>query len=235
MNIEWVPSPNYRTGRNGKKIIAIVNHITAGKMPGTLSWLTNRNAQASSHYLVTKKGEIYQLVKDEDTAWHAGQVNKATWTLYDGTNPNAYTIGIEHETLAGEALTEKQYQATLWLHKMLIDKWKIPIDKDHIIGHYKIDAVNRPNDPGSNFPWDRLFADLKGEDEMLDDLVIYADGDIGTAILLSYKLQCPMILKAFEGQIEANSKHFVGVNGTDGDGKFYYAGTNRIDTAKKVL
>lgn len=159
--IQWQQSPNYRSGRNGKQVIAIVNHITAGSMPGTLSWLCNSKAQASSHYLVTKAGEIFQLVKDADTAWHAGIVNKPNWNLYDGTNPNYYTIGIEHENLEGEPLTEEQYQATLFLHRDLINKFGLIIDEDHILGHCKIDSVNRPNDPGDNFPWERLFADLR--------------------------------------------------------------------------
>jgi len=159
---EWASSPNYSKGRNGRKIIAIVNHITAGTFPGCLSWMRNPQAKASAHYLVTRQGKVYQMVRDEDTSWHAGAVNKPNWKLYDGTNPNRYTIGIEHECLSGGLLTDAQYKATVELHKMLIAKYNIPIDKDHIIGHYRIDSVNRPNCPGPSFPWDRLFSDLKG-------------------------------------------------------------------------
>ena len=162
--IIWKQSPNFKSGRNGKKIIAIVNHITAGLMPGTLSWLCNPQAKASAHYLVCKDGSIYQLVKDTDTAYHAGIVNKPNWSLYDGTNPNRYTIGIEFECKSGGELTEIQYQAGLWLHKQLISKYNIPVDSNHIIGHYRIDSVNRPNDPGVNFPWQRLFNDLSEKD-----------------------------------------------------------------------
>ena len=160
MQIHWASSPNYTSGRRGRKIIAIVNHITAGLMPGTLNWLQNPTAMASTHYLVTKAGVVYQLVKDEDTAWHAGIVNKPSWSLYDGSNPNYYTLGIEHEALAGESLTETQYQATLELHLMLIKKHNIPLDRNHIIGHYLLDGVNRKNDPGPGFPWKRLLNDL---------------------------------------------------------------------------
>lgn len=159
--IVWTKSPNYSTGRNGRTIIAIVNHITAGLMPECLSWLRNPAAKASTHYLVTKTGAVYQLVQDDDSAWHAGAVRNPTWRLYDGSNPNRYTIGIEHEALAGESLTEKQYQATLWLHKQLLDKWDIPVDRDRIIGHNELDTVNRPNDPGKLFPWDTLIKDLR--------------------------------------------------------------------------
>lgn len=163
MEIQKKASPNYRKGRDKRLPIAIVDHITAGLMPGTLSWLCNPEAKASSHYLVTKQGIIYQLVADEDTAWHAGVVQKPNWSLYNGRNPNVYTLGIEHECISGGELTEMQYQATLWLHQLLCSKWNIKIDQDHIIGHYRINSVNRPNDPGPNFPWARLFADLKGE------------------------------------------------------------------------
>jgi len=158
--IEWAPSPNH-SSRNGQKPIAIVNHITAGNFPGCLNWMQNPKAQASAHYLITKDGRIYQLVKDKDASWHAGRVNKPNWPLYNGRNPNRYTIGIEHEGFDG-SLTDIQYQATLWLHRHLVEKWGIPVDKDHIIGHYRIDSVNRPNCPGPKFPWDRLFTDLKG-------------------------------------------------------------------------
>ena len=167
MEIEWAPSPNYGKGRKGRKIIAIVSHITAGTFPGCLSWMRNPQAKASAHYLVTRQGKIYQMVRDEDTSWHAGAVNKPSWPLYDGSNPNRYTIGIEHEALPGERLTEMQYQATLWLHKQLIARHGIPIDEGHIIGHYRIDSVNRPNCPGPGFPWQRLFSDLKGSEEVV--------------------------------------------------------------------
>lgn len=160
MQIQWAPSPNFKVGRKGRKIIAIINHITDGLMPGTLLWLRNSAAKVSSHYLVTKSGQVLQLVKDTDTAYHAGNVNKPNWSLYDGTNPNFYTLGIEHETLSGENLTELQYLATLELHTELVKKWGITIDQDHIIGHSRLDSINCRNDPGPGFPWDRLFNDL---------------------------------------------------------------------------
>nr|WP_083453947.1 N-acetylmuramoyl-L-alanine amidase [Syntrophomonas palmitatica] len=160
VEVTFIQSPNYSRGRHNRRILAIVDHITAGSAEGALSWLCNPISKASAHYLVTRKGEIFQMVKDEDTAWHAGIVNKPDWTLYDGSNPNYYTVGIEHEALGGQALTEAQYQASLWLHRHIIEKYNIPADRDHIIGHYRIDSVNRQHDPGPGFSWERLFKDL---------------------------------------------------------------------------
>ena len=191
MNIIQKLSPNFSAGRGGKKIIAIVNHQTAGQGPGALSWLCNPASKASAHYLVLRDGTVYQLVKDQDTAWHAGGVNKPSWALYDSTNPNRYTIGIEHEcypAVGGDGnLTEAQYQATLALHRQLIKAHGIPVDRDHIIGHYQIDRVNRPNCPGKAFPWDRLMKDLK-EDEVMADCKIVVNGKTLTGKILQDNL-----------------------------------------------
>ena len=158
---EWNPSPNF-SSREGRKINAIVDHITQGSFPGCMNWLQNPESEASSNYIVTKLGRIIQLVKEGDKAWANGTYNHGSWDLYDGTNPNLTTISIEHEGLTGEPFTEAQYQATLFLHRELIEKYSLPIDEEHIIGHYRLDSVKKANCPGSAFPWVRLFSDLRG-------------------------------------------------------------------------
>lgn len=164
MSILSAPSPNFWPGRNGHKICAIVNHIAAGLNPGALSWLCSPTSGVSAHYLVDRAGNIYKLVHESDTAWHAGVVDTPTWSLYTGINPNYLTIGIEHEGLPTQAegdgdLTPAQYQASLWLHKQLISAYAIPVDNNHIVGHHVIDA-NHADCPGSTFPFAQLFADL---------------------------------------------------------------------------
>lgn len=187
MQIIQAPSPNYSKGRQGKKPIAIVNHITAGLMPGCLSWLRNPKAKVSAHYLVTKKGEIYQLVADDDTAYANGNVRKPNWSLYDGTNPNGYTLSIEHEGLAGDSLSEEQYQATLWLHRLLVERYQIPVNSDHIIGHCRIDSVVKANCPGWGFPWARLFNDLKATSSVtptMVDTIIKANDKVINGVMI---------------------------------------------------
>lgn len=72
-------------------------------------------------------------------------------------------------------------------------------------------------------------------EEMLDNLVVYRDGDLGAAQLLSYKLGCPMILEGRDTKYKAKVKHYVGIKGVNGNGKYYYAGSNRLETAKQIL
>ena len=185
MNIIWNPTPNFTVGRRKydnqtEEIIAIVDHKTAGKFPGCLNWMCNPAAKVSAHFLITRAGEIYQLVKLADTAWHAGIVQNLDWPLYRGYNPNRYTIGIEHEDYDGDGelgLTDAQYQASLELHKYLIKELNIPVTVDNIIGHYRIDSVDRPNCPGPYFPWQPLMYALSGTagERRQDDVKIEID------------------------------------------------------------
>lgn len=161
--IKWVGSPNFYKGRQGYKVFAIVDHIMCGSIGGTDSWFQNPSSQVSAHYGIGKDGSIHQYVKDEDTAWAVGKVNKPNWPLLSqtGGHPNMSTISIEHEGNPQDGLTDLQYQSTLWLHKYLLDKHPdIKLDHDHLIGHDRLDTVNRAACPGPKFPWDKLFKDL---------------------------------------------------------------------------
>ncbi len=195
MEIKWIGSPNYglprgTKGRKGYKVIAIVDHIMAGSLIGTDSWFGTARSEASAHFGIGKNGEIHQYVELADVAWHAGKVRKPDWALLKDTNPNYYTIGIEHEGQSGDVFTEAQYQATLWLHKRLIKQYGIPVTADTIIGHYRIDSVNKANCPGTGFPWERLFGDLKMEDEdmkvnTIKDIVIRKEGEEYEGVLIN--------------------------------------------------
>lgn len=166
-NIKWIGSPyfGYPRGTHGRgehKVIAIVDHIMAGTLAGTDSWFNSpQNVGVSAHFGVGKKGEIHQYVGIADVARHAGEVRAPSWKLLiPDTNPNYYTIGIEHEGYPGDKFTEEQYQATLALHKWLIKVFEIIPGPDTIIGHYRINGIDKINCPGPTFPWERLFRDL---------------------------------------------------------------------------
>jgi len=195
MGIKWIGSPNYglprgTKGRKGHKVIAIVDHIMAGSLIGTDSWFGTTRSEASAHFGIGKNGEIHQYVELADVAWHAGKVRKPDWALLKDANPNYYTIGIEHEGQSGDVFTEAQYQATLWLHKRLIKQYDIPVTNDTIIGHYRIDSVNKANCPGTGFPWARLFEDLKTEDENMEiksckEITIRKEGEEYEGLLIN--------------------------------------------------
>jgi N-acetyl-anhydromuramyl-L-alanine amidase AmpD len=148
---------NYDKGRGVNKPEAIVIHIAQGSLNGADAWFNNPQAQASAHYMVGRQAQIWRFVKDGDTAWHAGAINRPSWKrLKRGVNPNLYTIGIEIEGFYTKKFTKKTYEALGWLICRLCKKHSIPIRRSHIIGHYQIDGVNRANDPGPNFDFDKV-------------------------------------------------------------------------------
>jgi len=169
-NIIWKGSPNYglprgTMGRGSHRVLALVDHIMAGTLAGTDAWFNNRDSGASAHFGVGRYGQIHQYVDIENAAWHAGTVKNPSWPLLiPDVNPNLYTIGIEHEGQSGDVLSEAQYQATLALHRWLIGQFTLIPGPDTIIGHYRIDGINKARCPGPGFPWKRLLADLAKEE-----------------------------------------------------------------------
>ncbi len=105
MNVPFQQSPNFTAGPTKKK--AVVLHFTLGAYKGAVEWLCNANRpnRSSAHYVIGRNtGEIIQLVKLTDIAWHAGVVsnpNDRAQRIMEKNfpdlwvNPNQYTIGIE--------------------------------------------------------------------------------------------------------------------------------------------
>jgi N-acetylmuramoyl-L-alanine amidase len=170
------------SSREGYIPFVIVDHVSVGTISSMDNWFTDPNNQVSSaHFGVAKDGSVHQYVSIDRMAWANGipaeQFSRATApvVLDMGVNPNLYTVSIEHEGYDG-TLTEAQFQASVSLHRYIRqyirDKWgkDFPLDTYHVVGHYQINPVNKPNCPGPNFPWDRLYAALAepeiGDEEM---------------------------------------------------------------------
>lgn len=60
---------NYSKGRRGDKITHIVITTPLNTYKAALEWYKNTASRESSHYLIGKRGQQCQLVKEENTAW----------------------------------------------------------------------------------------------------------------------------------------------------------------------
>jgi N-acetyl-anhydromuramyl-L-alanine amidase AmpD len=151
------PSPNQGGYMHPHDPRCVVWHITQGT--NSLGWLTNPKSGASSNYLIARNGTIYELVPPTVSAWANGAVQKPNLTnpviaqaLKEGRNLNTVSVSIEHEGFTssnkGGSLTAAQVDATVRLTAWLCQHLGIKADQTHIIGHYEIDAVNRPYCPG---------------------------------------------------------------------------------------
>ncbi|WP_438435387.1 N-acetylmuramoyl-L-alanine amidase [Gorillibacterium sp. sgz500922] len=164
------------SSRDGRIPCVIVDHISAGTMASMDAWFTSPgNEVSSAHFGVSKTGEIHQYVPLDRMAWANGltveAMAKAAAPIVRQNapiNPNKYSVSIEHEGTDGE-LTEAQFAASVWLHRFIRDEIKrlygqtIPLDEQHVIGHYQVDPVRKPFCPGPKFPWKQLYEALKEE------------------------------------------------------------------------
>ena len=122
MKITWKPSPNFNTPAQTKDYYGVSRTIkyivihwwdNPAKKPvfsGVVSHLTNPKTKVSAHYVV-EDNKIYQLVKEEDTAWHAAKANP-------------YSIGIE----CNPRQSSGDYKTIAWLVAAIWKRYgKLPI------------------------------------------------------------------------------------------------------------
>lgn len=136
--------------RSKRTIRRIIIHTSEGSESSCVNWFLNPRARLSAHYLVSKRGRITRFVPDMSIAYHA-------------RNDNADTIGIENEGYANKnGWTTAQYEALAHLVRALCDKYKIPKDRRHILGHYELRGARGKTDPGRYFDWARFMALVRG-------------------------------------------------------------------------
>ena len=139
----WIgcPQSNFRRGRAGNRPEAIVIHIMDGSFAAGESVFADPTTQKSAHYGISQAGVVHQYVEETDTAFHAGIVVRPTWKLIKPrTNPNFYTLGIEHEGTADELWPTEQLNASGALIAQVAARWEIPLDENHVIFHHQIRA-----------------------------------------------------------------------------------------------
>jgi hypothetical protein len=170
VSCEWLPAPYEELPGGGygnhdkadrprdQEIDYIVIHDTEGYWDGVLD-LVQDPAYVSWHYtLRSSDGHIAQHVRTEDVAWHAGN-----WYV------NAKSIGLEHEGFAahGTWYTEAMYRTSAKLVRHLADRYDIPLDRQHILGHDNVAGTTPETvagmhwDPGPYWDWSHYF-DLLG-------------------------------------------------------------------------
>lgn len=142
----WVAacSSNYSNySRTAADIAYVVIHKIEGSYSGCISWFQNCSAQVSAHYVVSKNGDVTQMVKEEDIAWHAGN-----WDY------NEASVGIEHEGYtAKDDVTDAEYRASAELTKDICNRNGIAKTRSYIIGHNEVPGATH-TDPGPYWDWD---------------------------------------------------------------------------------
>jgi len=143
------PSPNFAS-RDGNPIKYICLHIMQGTLAGTDNWFSSTRSNTSSNYGVGYNGEVHQYVDDDKMAFANGLVNKPSAQIVKdnlNVNQNKISLSIECEGYSLANAPKRQLNALAFLINQLCKKYNLLIDRQHIIGHYEINSVTRPNCP----------------------------------------------------------------------------------------
>ncbi|WP_449465376.1 N-acetylmuramoyl-L-alanine amidase [Stenotrophomonas humi] len=144
---QWVSSPNHNAR---SPVIIVLHHTDQDSVQESLDTLRSANSggKVSSHYLVGRDGDLYQLVADSERAWHAGG---GRWGSI--TDLNSASLGIEIDNNGDSPFTPPQIATLLRLLDDLCTRYSIP--RNQIIGHADL-APTRKADPSRFFPWQQL-------------------------------------------------------------------------------
>ncbi|HEY5775069.1 MAG TPA: N-acetylmuramoyl-L-alanine amidase [Xanthomonadales bacterium] len=165
------------------RVRIIVIHHTSGNFQGSFDILTQDSSNpVSSHYLIPEPSDssytgkdlkLYQLVREEGRAWHAGT---SYWAGKTALNDMSIGIELVNQTYCRKSEQplppEQAGQETARIcfypdfaetqMAMLIDLLKditlrhTEVKPTDIVGHSDI-APQRKIDPGPRFPWQRLY------------------------------------------------------------------------------
>lgn len=146
---------NYRSGDRGPADINyLVIHTVQGSLGSAINTFESRglNKPRSAHYIVGRDGKVVKTVSPENIAWHAGTSPPGSGGNHESNVLNANSIGVEHGGFVSEEPTREQYISSAALVSLLCELYRIPKDRDHIVGHEEIKEAK--GDPGSNWDWD---------------------------------------------------------------------------------
>jgi LysM repeat protein len=171
---KWEQPPWIRDLAGKMKPIAIVDHIMVGFLRTMVAWASNGESKVIVHFGIDVNGRIVQFQPVHTPGRHASAINSPESKLVrergqdkNTTGANGYTIGIEHEGTPAplssndsasirkvtwsksnpwpDAMVRSSIKVKVWCFKN-VDSLGEP-SADTIIGHYAVDARNRPDDP----------------------------------------------------------------------------------------
>jgi N-acetylmuramoyl-L-alanine amidase CwlA len=157
-------SGNYRAGRTAP-IRYIVVHYTANKgdtAKNNADYFARATTKTSAHYFVDEK-EVWQSVREMDTAYHCGAK-----TYKHPFCRNGNSIGVEMCLLDKSGnIRPGTIDTALSVVRQLMAAYDIPIDR--VLRHYDVTGKNCPRPMVENPQlWEDFKKELEGVDTMLD-------------------------------------------------------------------
>jgi N-acetyl-anhydromuramyl-L-alanine amidase AmpD len=130
----------------------VIIHVTQGSYASAVRVFQDPAHQAATHYVVGRNGRVTQMIRELDVAYHAG--NRSF---------NERSVGIEHEGFVDrpQDFTAAMYESSARLTAAICERYGIPVDREHIIGHVEVPGTDH-TDPGPHWDWPRYMELVRG-------------------------------------------------------------------------
>ena len=169
-----IDSETYQATGKSERIKSIVLHYTVSNNARSIKTLTT--GQVSAHYLILDHNDdkIYNLVPENERAWHAGNGGFAGRTILNDTSIGIEIVNSGIKPEYRDALKNGNLDYHPYDHYVAFDELQIKkvaqlvqdlaarykISPKNIIGHADM-APSRKIDPGAKFPWQRLYKEYE--------------------------------------------------------------------------
>ncbi|MBD5504077.1 MAG: hypothetical protein HDR09_20005 [Lachnospiraceae bacterium] len=174
INRQYITNINFTDKNSTERIKYIVIHYFGGlsTAENLAAYWAREYAGASAHYAIGHEGEIFQIVEDDDIAWHCGAKN-----YIHPTCRNSNSIGIEmavkKENVRTQNATDKDWYftpqtvaAAVELTRQLMKKYNVPAE--NVLRHYDVTGKICPNPYYYNLydsTWQTFKAAISAPDE----------------------------------------------------------------------
>lgn len=139
---EWVATPmsaggsgKWDTSHDQKDYVAI--HDTEGGWDASLATLKNDGGKSVQYMIDADGSRVAQFIHETAVGYHLGNY----WY-------NQRSIGIEHVgSVSNKAgYSKAMYDVSVALVKDITKRWKMPVDRAHVFGHYQAPGNGHPQD-----------------------------------------------------------------------------------------
>lgn len=163
----WLGSPNFTADRDGHDMSIqpawVVLHTMVGSVGSANARFQQASEQASATYGVGLDGKLYQWVDERDGPWANGNTGTG------GVGDNLDSVAIEHEDNGdyNGPRTPALYAASAALVRDVCQRYGIPIDRQHVIGHRECTRMAGPTACPDALDVDRIVAMAQQEDPFM--------------------------------------------------------------------
>jgi N-acetylmuramoyl-L-alanine amidase len=139
----------------------VLHHVSATSADHAVELF--KEHQVSSHFLIDEAGKIFELVEENNIAYHAGT---SFWRGFDGLNKSSIGIEFINSSPFAKKFEEAQMRSGVELCQYLIAKYQIAAG--NVVGHSDIGYdketgfLDRKQDPSHLFDWKFLAENAVG-------------------------------------------------------------------------